>query len=138
MPATAVADAKSLNYVKHENEIHEFIFNDITRPTIDVSMDELDKLYREAPKERRVMIIYDFSKSGFPPASYAYRKLQDTLKRHPNRPNARVAIFHNSNGAILGLVQAFSNLIQMSNRDRIHFFTLNKREEALAWLQASK
>jgi hypothetical protein len=123
-----------LEYIQHEDGSHEFVYHANIKQTFAVSLDMLDKILREHAGEKQLLFIYDFSISGFPPIGGSFRQLQDVLRKHPNHPLSRVIILHNSSGALLSIFESFSNLLRLTGKDKIRYFLVKQRDEALAWL----
>lgn len=124
-----------VDYILHDNGIHEFIFYESSRKAVDAWITKTEEITAasEATPDQTVRYLYNQVTSGMQPANYAFRRSQDMIKKYPKRARSRT-VFLTNPGFFVSLMDAFVKLLRTEDKDRVQFINGDKRDEAIAWL----
>ncbi|MBZ0284623.1 MAG: hypothetical protein K8L97_28050 [Anaerolineae bacterium] len=120
-------------YTRLENGIHEFVFQDSSKATIDEFFRILEGILTTTPKTETARYIVDVSQSdgvaSLVAGAQRFRRMETQM---PQRARGRTVVLHTS-GGVLGFIDNFVRALAPS-RDITRFFPVDKREEAVEWL----
>jgi len=128
------AASAGCDYTLTEQGIHQFIFRESTKEAIDDFFRKLEHIFTVTADVTTNRYIMDITQAGERDVSLVsnvqrFRRLE-TL--YPNRPRGRTVILHRP-GLAYSFIDSFIRAIAPS-RDVTHFFPVNQRDEAIAWL----
>ncbi len=119
-------------YTHLDNGIHEFVFSDADKASVDFFFDKLAEILRTTPKTGTARYILDVTQTGrdisLTGMVQRFRKLDFQI---PERARGRTAVLHIPGitySFIDGLVRALA-----PGQDKTRFFPVDKRAEAIAW-----
>jgi hypothetical protein len=119
------------------NGIHEFTWTSASREAVDVWMDYNAALYETKAVTDMLRYLHVVQSVNFPPISYVVRKARHLQTKFPEQPNTRSAILFQSR-FFGGLINTMSSMLNRKDKDVTRFFSMDEREEAVAWLLSNK
>lgn len=121
------------DYVKHDNGIHEIIYNEVSRDAVDVYMTHFDQIMSITPKEDKMRLLSNGAfVTEMQPISYMMSRFRGVMQKHQQRASVRVAVLYGS-ARFLDLVNGLFRMF-VRGRDSMRFFKAEQRDEAIAWL----
>lgn len=121
-----------LIYIRLENGIHEFGFEDSDKKTVDAFFKTLEHILTTTPHTDTARYILNITGNGqisLVAMTQRFRRLEAQI---PHRARGRTAVIHNP-ALILSFIDGFVRALAPS-RDITRFFTLDRRQEAIDWL----
>lgn len=115
------------------NGIHEFTWTSASREAVDVWMDYNAALYETLQTTETVRNLHTIQSVNFPPISYVVRKARHLQTLFPEQPNTRSAILFQSR-FFGGMINTLSSMLNRKGKDLTRFFSMDERDEAVAWL----
>lgn len=119
-------------YILHDSGIHEFIFHESSRRTVDEFMGYLDEIAFNVSPEDTVLMVVDISRSGNPPMAYLLSSARSHTKSYPHRISSRIANIY-GDARFMSLLDSTTRLLA-SGKDKVRFFKLENRDQAFKWL----
>ena len=121
-------------YTVTEQGIHQFIFREPSKEALDDFFRKLEHIFITTPSAGTNRYILDITQAGGKNVSLVtnvqrFRRLE-TL--YPQRPRGRTIILHQP-GLAYSFIDSFIRALAPS-RDVTHFFPVDKRDEAIAWV----
>ena len=121
-------------YTMTEQGIHQFVFHEPSKETIDDFFHKLEYIFTNSPNMDTNRYLVDITKAGDKGVSLVtnvqrFRRLR-TL--YPQRPRGRTVILHRP-GLAYSVIDSFIRAVAPS-RDITRFFPVDKREDAIAWV----
>jgi hypothetical protein len=138
-PKTLDQTSPLLDYIRHENGIHEFVVKRATRAAADAYFNQLEVVIDDLLKEGltsddTVRVLADFRSHGNPPMNYMFQRSKSIMTKYPVRPKTRWVNLH-QNSFLLSLAQTFVSILTIATKDKVRILMGDKaREEALHWL----
>jgi hypothetical protein len=115
------------------NGIHEFTWTSPSREAVDVWMDYNAALYEVTKVSDTIRNLHVIQSVNFPPISYVVRKARHLQTLYPEQPNTRSAILFQSR-FFGGIINTLSTMLNKKGKDITRFFSMEERDEAVAWL----
>jgi hypothetical protein len=124
-----------IRYTQLESGIHELVFLEKTRASVDYLYEILQGLYLNAERKRVGKVLIDLSGPGLIPMSYMFQQSQAWFRRNHNDVQVRVAILYPPRG-VLPIAKIFINRgIQTTHQKmQVRLESIHQREAAIAWL----
>jgi hypothetical protein len=119
------------------NGIHEFTWTSPSREAVDVWMDYNEALYGVTPLTTTLRYLHVVQSANFPPISYVVRKARHLQTLFPEQPSTRSAILFQSR-FFGGIINTLSDMLNKKGKDVTRFFSMEEREQAIAWLLNEK
>ena len=119
------------------NGIHEFTWTSPSREAVDVWMDYNEALYEVTPITNTLRYLHVVKTANFPPISYVVRKARHLQTLYPEQHSTRSAILFQSR-FFGGIINTMSDMLNKKGKDITRFFSMEEREEAIAWLLNEK
>ncbi len=120
-------------YTHLENGVHEFVFQDADKASVDFFFNTLADILRTTPNTGTARYILDVTQSArdisLSGMVQRFRKLDVQI---PVRARGRTAVLHNPGltySFIDGLVRALA-----PGKDKTRFFPVDRRDDAIAWV----
>lgn len=130
-------DRSGIDYSLLDNGIHQFVFYDSAKATVDAFFQHLEAILTTTPHTEVARYILDVSQGNRDISLVAmtqrFRRLETQL---PHRPRGRTAVLHRP----AAIMSFFDNLVRTlaPSRDKTRFFPVDKRAEAIAWLLSDR
>lgn len=116
-----------------EHDIHEIIFDEASRKSMDEYIGTIYEIYDEHLKGRNhVKIMLDIHKSGMLPVGYAAAIMEKTFKELAPFPKPYIAYLTDRNNADNSLITTMDYTASRKVQ-RLHF-PYEERETAIEWL----
>jgi hypothetical protein len=134
--ATETAGTKCV-YRRLENGIHQFEFQESSKPAIDEFFGRLERILIETPHTETNRYLIDVTggdrEVSIVSMSQRFRRLE---AQFPHRARGRSAILHKPNV----IISFFDNFIRAlaPTGDITRFFTVDQRDEAIRWLLSNE
>ncbi len=127
--------SEDLQFVLHENKIHEFIFLKPSRTAVDELYQVFIEYVESGDPPKSFLLLIDARNGIVPPLRYLFTATQEFAARYETVPPGHTAILHNPN-MIVSLLENFMNTLSrfVTGYNTLKFFNEDKREEAIAWL----
>ncbi len=126
-------DHPGIDYTQLENGIHQFVFYDSAKGTVDTFFERLEIILATTPHTEIARYILDVSQGSreisLVGMTQRFRRLETQFA---HRARGRTAVLHKP-GAIMAFFDNFVRTLAPS-RDMTRFFSVEKRQEAIAWL----
>ena len=121
-------------YTVTEQGIHQFVFREPSKEAIDDFFRKLELIFTTTPSTGTNRYIVDITQAGEKDVSLVanvqrFRRLETI---YPKRPRGRTVILHRP-GLAYSFIDSFIRAIAPS-RDITRFFSVDKRDEAIAWV----
>jgi hypothetical protein len=126
-----------LEYRLLDGSIHEFIYHRPTHEAVDLWGACLDAILDGSPPGILTRFLYDNSRCDMIPLMHALKTMRGIVERHPNRPDARIAVLY-GRGFLMNVAVSMNNLLARRNADTFRFYRGEERDEALSWLRGSE
>ncbi len=133
MSANASGVVPLCSYRLLPNSVHEFIFQESSRASVDQWVDQLVYIIDTTPKEITLSIIVDTRQSGMLPIAYMIQKLRDIYLDYGQRPAMRLA-FLSENNALMVFVQLLAGVAAASDIQPLQYQQFNTSDAATEWL----
>lgn len=128
---------EEVNYVLHDNGVHEIIIHNTSRPAADAFIAHVDRIFSDLPDDAKVVrMIFHSKHSGMLPVIYLMPRLRELLGKHRNRPATRTAFVRES-GVFINMLDTFIRMVRNSN-DTVRYFHTSQYDEAVEWLFADR
>ena len=127
--------SEDLQFVLHENNIHEFIYLKSSRTAVD-ELYGVFRTYLEQDVRPEVFLLLIDARNGvIPPISYLFKVTQEFAKAYKNIPPGHTAVLHPPN-LIVSLIENFMNGLNhfITGHNTLKFFNEDQYDEAMAWL----
>lgn len=118
-----------ITHITLDDNIHELVFTESSRRTIDHFLDMLVQFYGENTDDNLYFVL-DMCESGMLPLRYLTKELGHVLEAYPEREAARIALVLDD-PQMLNVTRALLDTIV--RRDRVQYFT--QIDKARLWLQ---
>jgi hypothetical protein len=119
------------HYIRLDNGVHSFLFEDSSRACFDQFMERLTAVTEASSPDKPLLVLLDWRKSGLPPLRYAFQKSQVYMKRFPHYSGGKTAYLYRM-GTLITLAQSFVNLLHAKASGR--FFAEDQQDAAIKWL----
>ena len=133
-----------LNYYYHEaQDIHEYVFYESSRRSVDAYINHLDSLIQHAIAIENVQpesrVLYDLRHSGQQPVMYLSARIKELMDKYNHLPpsTSHAAVLHGDR-AVMIVLQTISSLLPAQRRTRFQFFRSGQRDDALSWLETTR
>ena len=133
MSANASGVVPLCSYTLLPNAIHEFVFQDSSRASVDQWVNQLIHILDATPKEITLPIIVDIRQSGMLPIAYMIQVLRDIYLDYGQRPAIRLA-FLSENNALMVFVQLLAGVAAASDTQPLQYQQFNTSDDATEWL----
>lgn len=133
MSANASGFVPLCSYTLLPNGVHEFVFQESSRASVDQWVDQLVYILDTKPKEITLPIIVDTRQSGMLPIAYMIQKLRDIYLDYGQRPAMRLA-FLSENNALMVFIQLLAGVAAASDIQSLQYQQFNTSDAATEWL----
>jgi hypothetical protein len=126
------------SYVYRNNGIHEFVLADASKAAVDQWLEQLNALYVHASLDEIMLVLADVRRSRMQSMVFAFRRIEKWLAEHPQRPATHYAFLSHPD-VVRAIKATFMTLVRSSGEsDMARFFSIDRREQAVAWLRATR
>jgi hypothetical protein len=127
-------------YAAHDNGIHECIFVEGSKASVDVLYGHIERnLQQMRPDDLALYLIDGSHIRRTPPIAYIFQRARDFERRYPVKPRSRFAIIFQAS-TFMSIIDVFvRNMHSFSCQDhQVSFFSESQRDEAVEWLLSQK
>lgn len=127
--------SENLQFVLHENNIHEFIYLKSSRAAVD-ELYGVFHTYMESGDPPKVFLLLIDARNGIvPPIQHLFKVTQEFAKKYEDIPPGHTAVLHPPN-LIVSLIENFMNSLNrfITGHNTLKFFNEDQYDEAVAWL----
>lgn len=133
--------AEGCELITHGNGIHEFVFYESTRKTVDVFFDAIEVILRDTPLDENIYLMCDLQ-SGLPSLRYAMKRSKD-LTANYFKSHTRGKAQHTMYIAFVmetnPLMQTFMLFVeQLARGGNTPIKLFDTRSSAMEWFMNSK
>lgn len=127
-------------YQRLENGIHEYVFTESSNAAVDEWIDWLNTTTGQtpAPEDNIDRILFDTRQCGALPMYYAFKRLTEWRKQHPDYDQGRItrtAQLYNVNSFYVTMAKNLLKVFPIPSA-RMEYFH-NNRDAAITWLLAN-
>jgi hypothetical protein len=121
-------------YKYHDNDVHEFIYNDVGRDAVDEYFAHFERIAKTLPAGSVFRILTNGSRiKDTQPVRYMFVRLQTILRTLPHRPTFRVALLAAEDNSMTKILDTIFRAL-LRGHDRLRFFRASEYEQAVEWL----
>lgn len=123
-------------YSALESGVHEFVFLEASRASVDEWITYLDDIYGRAPLKQELRFVVDTRQSGMLPLGYMSKKLRDLHANYDKRPPTRL-VFLSYQSAMMVLLHLLIEITVSNEENAVRYFQTDDPQKAVDWLMTT-
>jgi hypothetical protein len=136
--ATCIKQTKNISIFDYGKGCYEIVFHHGSHEAVDEWLIEIAKINALYSSKELVRYLVNTAEMGDEqiPIIYVFRRSQDFVRAHPERPITRTLILHAApeNNALVAILNIFTSWLSGHKQETARFLPIQATKEGMEWL----